>query len=162
MIDHPLPSIVFALLLCGAILRLAERYYPRDFGNSNKQEQDFPDILGDEVVQESESQELAEKQLNQIPSLDPRSRRRMFLLVVGCIVLRVETLRRIAQQIECTTKNLEVRYLHHYAAPEKPRRTRLIPCTPRLLKRSSQIVSNYWLIGHPLTNITSNLRICGN
>jgi hypothetical protein len=111
-IDHPVPSIIIALLLCGAILRLAERYYPRDFGSSSKEEQqDLPATLEDDAVQESKSQELAARRLGQIPSLDPRSRRRVFLLVVGCIVLRVETLRRNAQQIECTTKNLEVRYL---------------------------------------------------
>jgi hypothetical protein len=113
-IDHPVPSIIFALLLCGAILRLAERYYPRDFGGSSsskEEQQDLPATLEDDVVQESESQELASRRLGQIPSLDPRSRRRVFLLVVGCTVLRIETLRRIALQIECTTKNLEVRYL---------------------------------------------------
>jgi hypothetical protein len=110
-IDHPLPSIVVALLLCGGVLRLAERFYPRDFGRSSKQEQDCPATVENGVVQDSESQELAAGQLGQIPSLDPRSRRRVFLLVVGCIVLRVETLRHVAQQIECTTKNLEVSYL---------------------------------------------------
>jgi hypothetical protein len=116
-IDHPLPSIIFALLLCAAILRLAEKFYPRDFESSNKEE-DIPDILEDVVVQESESQSLAARQQGQLPSLDPKSRRRVFLLVVGCIVLRVETLRRIAQQIECTTKNLEVRYLSLYSFRE--------------------------------------------
>jgi hypothetical protein len=110
-IDHPLPSIVFALLLCAAILRLAEKFYPRDFGSGNKEEQELPEILEEVVVQGSEPRRLAARQLGQIPLLDSRSRRRVFLLIVGCIVLRVETLRRIVQQIECTTKNLEVRYL---------------------------------------------------
>lgn len=107
-----MPSIIFALLLCGALLRLAENVLPRDFGDNRKREQqNIPAILEDEDAEESESKEVTARRLSQPPPLEPRSRRRVFLIVVGCIVLRVETLRRIAQHIECTTKNLEVRCL---------------------------------------------------
>ena len=105
-----MPSIIFALLLCSALLRLAERVIPRDIGNSRQREQqEISAVLEDEDIEESESKELTVRLFSRPTPLEPRSRRRLFLIVVGCIVVRVETLRRTAQQIECTTKNSEVR-----------------------------------------------------
>jgi hypothetical protein len=129
--DQPVPSIVFALLLCGAVLRLAEKVLPRDFGSHRKSElTNVPSEYENENEsdEDSDSQETHESRLSQMPALEPRSRRRVFLIVVVCIVLRIETVRRIAEHFECTTKNLEVRYFSYVQDLETLRVVWLLYC----------------------------------
>jgi hypothetical protein len=110
--DSPVSSITCALLVCSTVLWFADRAYPRDFGAGNKrEEQDLLTILSGEQdgdVEQFLRQESATRRLSQPPLLQSLSRRYVFLILVGCIVLRVETLGRIAEHIECTQKNLEV------------------------------------------------------
>jgi hypothetical protein len=113
--DSPVWSIIFALLLCGIILRIADRAYPRDFAvRSKREEQYLPSVLlrdQDGEIKAALSQESTTRQFSQLPSLQLLSRRQVSLIMVGCIIFRVATLSYIAGHIECTQKNIEVGYI---------------------------------------------------
>ena len=110
-IERPVESITFAFLVAGVFLGLISKIYPRDSKTSiERRASDFTAHLsshGGSTFNIS-LRACPIPGLSKLSHSSLRMRQLRLIVIVGCIILRVETLRRIDNEVACSWRGVEV------------------------------------------------------